>query len=81
MYLAQPSYPQSSTTQEDLDQYYSQFRGRELSAPQQPVYQPTEEEQKQNLVQNFNPQTRECLLGLHLLDPQMVDQRPRANFL
>ena len=80
MYLAQPECVQSNFTQEDLNQYYSQFRMNEANL-QPPVYQPTEEEQKQSLVQNFNPQTRECLLGLHLLDPQMVDQKPRVSFL
>lgn len=55
MYLAQPNCIQGNFTQEDLDQYYSQFRTHEIGTPQQPVYQPTEEERKQSLVQNFNP--------------------------
>lgn len=44
MYLAQPSCIQNNFTQDDLNQYYSQFRTRELSLQQPAVYQPTEEE-------------------------------------
>ena len=47
-------------------------------APESPP-RPSAEEQKQRLVQHFNPQTQELLLGLNLLDPEMVGRRPGAG--